>query len=174
MGTAVSQYGTDLSGTAANAPAKAPAGVGYFATDTGQFMVSEGDGGFRNVGAPNAAVAGATITVGAEAANVINVAIQLTDAAGDALATVGHVVAFLSDASTGIGITAAAPDADVAIGTDGAILWEFVTDKAFMLQSEADGDIDLDIGDATGTPTWYLVVLLPNGQKVISDAITFA
>jgi len=39
--------------------------------------------------------------------------------------------------------------------------------------SEADGDIDVDITDS-GTPTMYLVLVLPNGKLAVSDAITFA
>ena len=119
-------------------------------------------------------VAGVSFVIGAEASNVINVGIQLEDADGVAVAAIGVVTAFLSDASTGIGISAAAPDGSVAIGTDGAIIVEHVTDLAWILQSEADGDIDLDINDVTGTPTWHLVVVLANGTMVVSAAITFA
>ncbi len=124
-----------------------------------------------NLNAP--AVGGATFTIGDEAGNSINVAIQLTDADGNDLAAVSYVTAFLSDADTGIGVAATAPDGDIAIGTDGAILGELVADKVFLLQSEADGDIDLDIGES-GADTFYLVVILPNGTQVVSGEITFA
>jgi len=116
----------------------------------------------------------ADITVGTEADNSINVAVQLQDANGDNVAAVYHVECYLSDQADGTDETAAAPDADVAIGTDGVILSELTTDIRFKIQTDATGAFDLDIGDATGTPTWYLVVILPNGQQVISDAITFA
>ena len=43
---AVSKYGTDLAGTAANRPTKAPAGVTWVATDTGEFSVSVGGAGW--------------------------------------------------------------------------------------------------------------------------------
>ena len=115
-----------------------------------------------------------TITVGAEAANVINVAIQLTGQDGADLGAVGNVVAYLSDAATGVGITAGVPDGGVAIGTDGAVLVSHVTNAMWTLNSEVDGDIDLDITDTTGTPTWYLCVILPTGETKVSDAITFA
>jgi len=118
-------------------------------------------------------VCGCTFTIGAEATNVINVGLQLTDANGDDLDEVVCVQAFLSDASTGIGISGTAPATSVAIGTDGAIIAEHVTKLAWMLQSESDGDIDLDITE-TGADTWYLVVVLPDGTQVVSDAITFA
>jgi len=114
------------------------------------------------------------LVIGSEAADIINVGIQLLDLAGDALAVIGNVFAYLSDASNGDGVSAAAPDDSVVIGTDGAIIVEHTTDLAWTLQSEADGDIDLDIKDATGTPTWHLVVVLPDGEQVVSAAITFA
>lgn len=115
----------------------------------------------------------ATISVGAEAANAINVAIQLKDAGGADLAAVGYVTAFLSDDSGGLAISGTAPATSVAIGTDGAIIKELTTKLAWILQSEADGDIDLTITE-TGADTWYLVVVLPDGSQVVSDAITFA
>ena len=87
---------------------------------------------------------------------------------------IGNVFAYLSDASTGIAIPSAAPDDSVVIGTDGDIILEHVTDLAWDLQSEADGDIDINIKDVTGTPTWYLVVVMPSGLQVVSTAITFA
>lgn len=43
-GIAVSNYGTDLSGTLANRPTKAPAGVLYYATDTREAFISLGGG----------------------------------------------------------------------------------------------------------------------------------
>ena len=122
----------------------------------------------------NAPIGGVDFVIGAESSNIINVGLQLNDLAGDALAVIGNVFAYLSDASTGIAISSAAPDDSVAIGTDGAIILEHVTDLAWDLQSEADGDIDINIKDVTGTPTWYLVVVMPSGLQVVSTAITFA
>ena len=78
---------------------------------------------------------GASFTIGTEAANVINVAIQLTDWFGDDLAVAGHVMAYLSDDADGVGISGTAPATSVAIGTDGAIIKELTTKLAWMLQS---------------------------------------
>lgn len=116
----------------------------------------------------------ATITVGAEVSNVINVAVQLTDATGDDVAAVYHLQAYLSDQTDGTDETAAAPDGGVAIGTNGVILSSPTANIRFRIQTNSSGAFDLDITDVTGTPTWYLVVILPNGQQVISSAITFA
>ena len=43
----------------------------------------------------------------------------------------------------------------------------------FLLVSEADGDIDINITES-GTDTFYLVLVMPNGKLIVSDAITFA
>lgn len=114
----------------------------------------------------------AAITVGTEATNVINVAIQLQDEEGTALAERASVLAYLSDDANGDSIAGTAPDGNVAVGTDGLLI-PVVANKAWILVSESDGDIDLDIGESS-TDTWYLIVILPNGKLVASAAITFA
>ncbi len=121
----------------------------------------------------NLPIGGAAFVIGSEAADIINVGIQLLDNSGDALAVVGNVFAFLSDDSGGDSITGTAPDTSVGVGTDGAIILEHATDIAWDLQSEDDGAIDLDI-DESSVDTWFLVVVLPNGLQVVSAAITFA
>lgn len=110
--------------------------------------------------------------IGAQAGDVINVGLQLNNADGTALATRAALYAYLSDDANGDSIAATAPDGGVAIGTDGLAI-PLVAAKAFLLVSEADGDIDLDITES-GATTWYLVLLLPNGKLVASAAITFA
>lgn len=113
---------------------------------------------------------GVEFTIGAEAGNVINVGIQLKNGALDLTERAG-VMAYLSADANGDALAVTAPSAGVAIGTDGLAI-PLVADKAFILVSEADGDIDLDIGEAAAD-TWYLVVVLPGGALVVSDAITF-
>ena len=114
----------------------------------------------------------ATITVGTEGANSINVAVQLLDGAGNEIVTRAGIMAYLSDDANGDSVAGTAPDGNVAIGTDGVLI-PVVADKAFYLVSESDGDIDLDIGEA-GADTWYLILVMPLGELVASDAITFA
>lgn len=107
----------------------------------------------------------ATITVGAETGgNTINVAIQLS--------AHGSVFGYLSDNADGSTIAGTAPSGGIAVGTDGLAI-PVVANKAFHLVSESDGDIDLDIVEASAD-TWYFVVVLSDGTLVISDAITFA
>ena len=120
-------------------------------------------------------IAGATITVGAEAGDTINVAIQLTNPQGGDIDHIGVVDAYLSSDSGGDGL-ASAPSGGVAIGTDGTILKEYTTDVFFTLQSESDGDIDIDITTSSSgddPSAIYLVVVLPGGKIVVSDAIDF-
>ena len=123
--------------------------------------------------ASTGAIGGATFTIGAESANVINVAIQLTDGNGDDLARAGQVFVYLSaDAggqTTGSGV---GHPTGLAIGTDG-FYQQMIANLAGLCTSETDGDIDLNITN-TGTGTQYLIVVLPSGKLVASGAITFA
>lgn len=119
----------------------------------------------------NIAFDNATFTIGTEAANVINVAIQL-QYAGEDIAQRAAVRMYLSDDANGDSISAA-PDS-VAIGTDGVIIDPYAASQSFMAVSEVDGDIDIDITEADGADTFYLVVVLPDGSLVVSGAITFA
>jgi len=115
----------------------------------------------------------AAFTIGTESGgDVINVGIQLLDGAGDDIATRAAVGFYLSDDANGDTVVAATQA--LAIGTDGIAL-EYVSNSAGVLISEADGDIDLDItGDDTSAETYYLVLIMPSGELVVSDAIEFA
>ncbi len=136
---------------------------------------------FSDIGTPATArgnlgvyesMAAPDFVIGAQGGDVINVAVQLNDSAGDPLAVRGSVFAYLSDDANGDSIAATAPDGGVAIGTDGLAI-PLVAGKAFQLVSEADGDIDLNITEA-GAETWYLILVMPDGRRVASDAITFS
>jgi hypothetical protein len=112
----------------------------------------------------------ATFTIGAEATDVINVAIQLEWASGEAVDRSCAVLAYLSDNADGSTLIATAHSGGAAIGTDGLAI-EVVADKAFWLISESDGDIDINLTHVTTAKTAYLVVVLPSGDIVVSDAI---
>jgi len=116
--------------------------------------------------------AGADITVSAEDTNVVTVTIQLLNGLGGERTERTAVLAYLSDDANGDSVVATAPDGGVAIGTDGLAI-PLVANKAFLLVSEADGDIDLEVTES-GTDTFYLILVLPNGDLVASDALTFA
>jgi hypothetical protein len=114
----------------------------------------------------------ASISVGTETANTINVSITLKDQKGQALGEKAAVEAYLSDVSTGLGVTATGPGGGWAIGTNGALIPR-VTSKSALLVCNTAGLVDITLTE-TGTPTWYLVIILANGRPVISGAITFA
>lgn len=120
-------------------------------------------------GAPLAAA----FVIGAEAANVINVGIQLNDGNGAALGVRASLLGYLSDDANGDSIVAVAPDGGWAIGTDGLLI-PVVASVAAHLTSESDGDIDINITHAAGAKTVYLILVMPNGKLVASAAITFA
>lgn len=112
-----------------------------------------------------------TIVVGTQAGDAINVTVQLKDSDGD-LGVRGSLFAYLSDDANGDSIAGTAPDGGWAIGTDGLLIPD-VTGKSARLVSEADGDIDITITEA-GADTWYLILVMPDGRLVASDAITFS
>lgn len=114
----------------------------------------------------------ATLTVGTQAGDVINVAIQLTDAEGNNLAVRAGLFAYLSDDANGDSIAGTAPSGGWAIGTDGLLI-PVVAGKAAHLVSESDGDIDVSITEA-GADTWYMILVDPTGRLIASGAITFA
>jgi len=122
-------------------------------------------GGSPGLGAPG-------FMVGAQGGDVINVAVQLKDVAGVDLAVRASLLAYLSDDANGDTVAGTAPSGGAAIGTDGVSI-PLVAGKAFLLTSEADGDIDINITEA-GADTWYLVLVMPNGRLAVSGAITFA
>jgi hypothetical protein len=115
----------------------------------------------------------AEFTIGSEAADVINVVVQLKKQDGTTdIAKRASVFVYLSDDANGDSVTATAPDGGWAIGTDGLLI-DLVAGKCGLVSSESDGDIDIDISE-TGTPTFYMVLVYPNGDRVVSGAITFA
>jgi len=114
---------------------------------------------------------GATITVGAEATNVINVAIQFTDADDNEIAARCAVPFYLADDAAGDTPSSGAPDGGIAIGADGALI-EWAANLSGLVISEADGDVDIDLTESS-TGTWYLVLVMPSGNLVASGAITF-
>lgn len=117
-------------------------------------------------------VASASFVIGAETGgNEITVNIQLLDAAGAAMAIRSAVGFYLSNDANGDSTKVAATS--LAAGTDG-VMQEFIANSVGRLISEADGDIDVVIGDASGAATYYLVLIMPNGKLVVSNAITFA
>jgi hypothetical protein len=117
-------------------------------------------------------VASVSYSIGAEAGDVITVACQFKDSNGNDMTVPVGVVQYLASDATGQTVEAAATS--LAAGTDGTILVEFTADAVWFAVSEADGDLDIAIGNAGGADTLHLVTVLPNGKLSISDEIVFA
>lgn len=114
----------------------------------------------------------ATITVGAEAANARAITITLLDSRGRAItrATQVEIVVLLN--SGGTDFVATGGSTGIAIGASGKLL-TVVAKKLFWGITTTAGVIQLTWTD-TGTEAAYLGVRLPNGNVVISAALTNA
>lgn len=112
-------------------------------------------------------------TIGAETGGTTkNVALQFKTANGDDVQERVTCLAYLSDDAHGDSVIATAHSSGAAIGTDGLAI-PLVANKAFLLTSESDGDLDLNFVEA-GAKTAYLVIVLPDGSLTVSGAITHA
>lgn len=85
------------------------------------------------------------------------VTITVTDNAGQPLANQPFDLdVILSDAATGVGVTATAPSVSATI-TTGTTLNTYVTNKAYYAQTNASGQIVLTISDASKTHYFVMV-----------------
>jgi len=112
----------------------------------------------------------ASITVGAEDTNVRAITIQLKDIDGNDINYREMVEVYVLLDANGDAFVVTGGSTGIAIGTDGALL-TVVAKKMFVAISESDGDIDLTWTD-TGTEAAYLLLRLPNGRLIVSDALT--
>lgn len=127
----------------------------------------------NGVGAlPVPPVAGATISVSAEVADVRTLAIVLTDAQGNAIQSrqMVHIVLFLDALGDAFVVTGGSTG--IAIAVNGAIQ-ALVAKKSWLAISEPNGTIGLTWTD-TGTEVAFLAVILPDGRPVFSTALTNA
>lgn len=116
--------------------------------------------------------ASVSYTIGAESANTITVSFQFKDARGNDMAEAVVVRQYLAEDATGQAVEAAATS--LAVGTDGTILVEETSNAVWTAISEADGDLDIVVGDAAGVDTYYIITVLPNGKISAAGPITFA
>jgi hypothetical protein len=114
-----------------------------------------------------------TFTIGTKSVNTINVAVQLKDAQGKAIAQVAAATFYLSDSADGHTLTATATTSALAIGTNGVLLNIDVTGKMGRVISDASGRFDLNLIQSASPVTEYLVVVMPDGSISVSGAITW-
>lgn len=92
-----------------------------------------------------------TLTPAAGAATVCLVSIQVLDGAGVALASSRLIDVWLSDAPTGIGLTATTASGAVGAGASGTDWFTYTAKKALKVQTNAAGLYVLSITDAAKT-----------------------
>jgi len=116
-----------------------------------------------------------TFTPAAGAANVCDVTIQAVDADGADLAGVYMLDVFLSDAATGLGLTATSASGTVtAKSASGAVVGTYTAKKALRVQTLADGSFVLEITDTAKTE-FYVAATLPTvGLPVVSAVLATA
>lgn len=110
-------------------------------------------------------VSSVTVTVTDEIANGRVATIRFKGPNG-AIRSQAALFAYLSDDAGGLGIAATAPSGGVAIDEEGGWI-PLVAGKAGYIVSNAEGEVDLSIGEATDK-TFYLVIVLPDGSLNIT------
>jgi hypothetical protein len=114
----------------------------------------------------------AVITVGAEASDARAITVQLKDANGGKISEVTHIELVLFLNAGGTDFAATGGSTGIAIGASGKLL-AVVAKKLFRAQTTAAGLLALTWTD-TGTEAAFLGVRLPNGNIIISSALTNA
>lgn len=111
-------------------------------------------------------------SVGAEATNAITVT-GTVYGPGDSALGYTTLDVYLSGTANGADIVGTAPTGGVAIGANGKILASLVSNKMVKVRTDANGVFKLTLTDS-GTPTFYLHAVLPDGTTSASGAVTFA
>ena len=113
---------------------------------------------------------GADFTIDDQSGETRLVTIQLKDYAGNNLSVPASIICYMASNATGL-TPAALGDAELLQATYGK-LSILLTKLIFHLVSTATGKIDVTVTE-NGTDTYYLVLVMPNGKLVVSDALTF-
>lgn len=116
----------------------------------------------------------ASITVAAESADVREIAVVVKDANGDAVDERVVFWAYLTLDANPDAFVVTGGSTGIALGTAafGAVL-AVVAKKIFLVVTEADGTLSLKWTD-TGTEVAFLNLMLPNGNRIVSTALTNA
>lgn len=120
----------------------------------------------------NSAFGLVTWTLASEAANVIKVTGKAKDARNRSVAGPLPLRVWLTQDAATLALAGTAPSGTVAIAAKGSILVTAVAKLVFDLVTNADGEFDLNITDATAG-NWHVCVQLPDGGVSVSDAVDF-
>lgn len=114
---------------------------------------------------------GVTTSAAAGSANVCNVTYQVVDALGAALAGVFTFIVFLSDAATGVGLTATTASGTVVAGASGTDLGDLTAKKAKVVQTDATGKYILSITDTVKTNFYPCAQIPGNGNTAVGTQL---
>lgn len=115
-----------------------------------------------------------SITPAAGSANVCLVTFQAKDAQGNNLAAVTALDIWLSDAATGIGLTATSASGAVAAGASGTDLGALTAKKALRVLTSATGAYILSITDTAKTGFYPCCALPGTGKAVVGAQLITA
>lgn len=113
-------------------------------------------------------VASVSWAVAAGTSNVCVMTGTIKDAAGETITGVRNLIVYISEAATGIGVSADSYSTGAALsdGTGVAL----VANKVFLVQTGVDGVFAISITDTNTPADQYGVAVLPNGQHSVSAA----
>ncbi len=129
-----------------------------------------GDGSL--VGAGRAS--GVTASVAAGTANQTLVTLQIVDNEDAAVSGVRMLDLWLSDATTGAGLTATTASGAVAVGASGADIIDYVSKKAKRVQTDATGKYILAITDTAKTAFKVCAQLGPMEGAIVAATLATA
>lgn len=118
---------------------------------------------------------GVTITpaAGSGGSNICNVTFQVVDGAGNSLANVFDLSIWLSDASTGAGVTATTASGGISI-TTGTSMQVKIAAKALEALTDATGKVVLAITDTVKTHFFPVCEAPGTGLVVVGAQLTTA
>lgn len=120
----------------------------------------------------------AEFTQDTENSNEITVSVQLLDVEYRPMQKRASLFGYISSNVNGDALEAPSATLTIAAGTDGICIplsaANSLGSTAFQIVSEADGDVDISITQTSGADTVYVVLVMPNGDLVVSPAVTFA
>jgi hypothetical protein len=114
-------------------------------------------------------VASISWAVAAGASNVCVLTGTLKDAAGETIAASRPLLVYISEAATGIGITADTYSTGASI-TTGTQLIALTANKAWLINTHTDGTFAISITDSAKPADQYAVAIDPQFQLSVSAA----
>lgn len=132
---------------------------------------NDADIALANAGIP----ANITFTIAAGSTNVAEVLVKPVDAAGNLMTGVRNLHLWLSDDSTGVGLTGTTASGTVTTKTsEGAVLETSTAKKSLQVQTKAAGSLTLQITDTAKTGFYVAVRHPATGKPIVSRALVAA